>query len=414
MDFVAIDFETANSNRSSACAVGIVEVQGGKIVFEQVWLINPQQHFDRMNIEIHGITPAMVADSPTFSELWPVLEPLLNNKQVVAHNASFDMSVLRYCLDDAALPYPAFHYYCTYQLSKKLLPDMPSYRLNVLAGHYQIPLNHHDALDDARAAALILARLLEQEQQLSPTELVLAKGYKIGKMHARGYTPFSTTAAKSKKQAKPAASASAKRAAASATETAAEKSGLQLIRGQKADITRHLGLDQLIARVSWKLLNPALEIDATAFLLSAARRCERDEDCIFYGNPVSSHHSVSYSKLGPNEAQFKIDFSKLPLQIQRMAFTLSIYEGEAQQHDFSQVAEISIYLLHPQTEQVVAQFGFGEDLLKETAIVIGDLYLHNGNWKFDAIGKGFFSGLQALCENFGLEVSHPSNEAHSL
>ncbi|WP_341282433.1 3'-5' exonuclease [Paenibacillus sp. FSL H8-0537] len=245
MDFVAIDFETANSNRSSACAVGIVEVQGGKIVFEQVWLINPQQHFDRMNIEIHGITPAMVADSPTFSELWPILAPLLKNKQVVAHNASFDMSVLRYCLDDAALTYPAFHYYCTYQLSKKLLPNMLSYRLNVLASHYQIPLNHHDALDDARAAALILARLLEQEQQLGPTELALAKGYKIGKMHARGYTPFSTTAAKSKKQAKPSTSASTKRTQASATETAAEKSGLQVISGQQADMIRRLGLNSL-------------------------------------------------------------------------------------------------------------------------------------------------------------------------
>ena len=125
MDFIAIDFETANSSRSSACALGLVEVKDGRITTEHSWLIDPQQRFDGMNISIHGITPSMVIGQPTFQDLWPTVEPLLHGQIVVAHNASFDMSVLRYCLDGISLSYPQFQYLCTYLLGKKMLPDLP-------------------------------------------------------------------------------------------------------------------------------------------------------------------------------------------------------------------------------------------------------------------------------------------------
>ncbi|GAB6990773.1 hypothetical protein JCM16418A_28230 [Paenibacillus pini] len=200
MDFIAIDFETANANRSSACSLGLVEVRGGIITSEHSWLIDPMQHFDYRNVQIHGITESMVQGMPTFNELWPTIEPMLLGNHIVAHNASFDMSVLRYCLDGTYTDYPTFQYYCTYLLSKKMLPDMPSYKLNVIAESYNIPLNHHDALDDARASALILMNLLEQEQHPSPEHLSVALGCKIGTMFAGGYTPFSVP---NKKPAKP-------------------------------------------------------------------------------------------------------------------------------------------------------------------------------------------------------------------
>ncbi|AJS57615.1 3'-5' exonuclease [Paenibacillus sp. IHBB 10380] len=203
MDFVAIDFETANANRSSACALGLVEVQGGIITSEQVWLIDPEQHFDYRNIQIHGITESMVSGMPTFHELWPTIEPLLQGKQIVAHNASFDMSVLRYCLDKSLIDYPTFQYFCTYLLSKKMLQGMPSYKLNVIAEYYDIPLNHHDALDDARASATILLKLLEQEQYSGPMQLSIAHGCKIGSMFTGGYTPFSAPAKKRPKKSSP-------------------------------------------------------------------------------------------------------------------------------------------------------------------------------------------------------------------
>ena len=191
MNFTAIDFETANANRSSACALGLVEVKAGRITKEQVWLIDPQQHFDGRNIAIHGITPSMIQGKPTFSELWAELEPLLLGQVIVAHNASFDMSVLRYCLDGASLDYPDFQYLCTYLLGKKMLKHLPSHKLNVISGHYGIQLNHHDALDDARAAAKILLKLMEQEQHNDPLHLCSDQGYKAGTMFAGGYTAFS-------------------------------------------------------------------------------------------------------------------------------------------------------------------------------------------------------------------------------
>lgn len=196
MDFVAIDFETANANRSSACSLGLVEVQGGVITSEQVWLIDPQQPFDYRNTQIHGITPAMINGMPTFYELWPTIEPLLQGKQVIAHNASFDMSVLRYCLDQSGIDYPTFQYYCTYLLSKKMLQDISSYKLNVIAAYYDITLNHHEALDDARACAKILLKLLERENHADPLQLSKDHRCKIGTMFVGGYTPFSAPAKK--------------------------------------------------------------------------------------------------------------------------------------------------------------------------------------------------------------------------
>lgn len=236
MDFVAIDFETANSSRSSACAVGIVEVTNGKIIFEQSWLIDPRQHFDGMNISIHGITPSMVADQPTFMELWPTIHPLLKGKNVVAHNASFDMSVLRYCLDEAAINYPIFQYFCTYLISKKLLQNLPSHKLNVIAEHYGIPLKHHDALDDSRAAALLLLKILEQEQCESLLQLSETCGFKIGEMHVSGYKPFSAAKGRTNKKLPLPATTETKTLPVSKGKQTYEQR-LQLIRGQKKDIT---------------------------------------------------------------------------------------------------------------------------------------------------------------------------------
>lgn len=194
MDFTAIDFETANSSRSSACALGLVQVRAGIITAEHDWLIDPQQRFDGMNIAIHGITPSMVRGKPTFHELWPAIEPLLQGEIVVAHNASFDMSVLRYCLDAASVTYPDFQYLCTYLLGKKILQDLPSHKLNVISAHFGITLKHHDALDDARASAAILLKLMEQEQHNDPLVLAGSQGYKSGKMYAGGYSAFSAPA----------------------------------------------------------------------------------------------------------------------------------------------------------------------------------------------------------------------------
>ncbi|UQZ35385.1 DNA polymerase III subunit epsilon [Paenibacillus sp. PK3_47] len=200
MNFTAIDFETANSSRSSACSLGLVQIRDGVITAEHVWLIDPRQRFDGMNIAIHGITPSMVQGQPTFGELWPTLVPLLQDEIVVAHNAAFDMSVLRYCLDASGNSYPAFQYMCSYLLSKKILQDLPSHKLNVVSQHFGITLKHHDALDDARASAGILLKLMEKEQHHDPLLLAGSQGYTAGTLYAGGYTPFKAQPKKAAKK----------------------------------------------------------------------------------------------------------------------------------------------------------------------------------------------------------------------
>lgn len=441
MDFVTVDFETANSSRSSACSIGIVEVSQGKIAFEQEWLINPDQHFDPMNISIHNITPAMVKGQPTFQELWPTLLPFFENKSIVAHNASFDMSVLRYCLDHASLHYPAFDYYCTYLLSKKILTHLPSHKLNVISNHYGITFNHHDALEDARATANVLLKLLEQQQQLSPAELAKAYGYQIGQMYAGGYTSFSGSTVKKKKSklsstnTKPKVSTTAPTVGNTSESLLIDLSTLKhdstvrpihtsesiiqdnlistttnesvagLMAGQKIAISSKLSSSQLLIEIDWNLDHANIDLDATAFLLYANEQCKSDSDCIFYGQPDTPTGSVSYSKLRTNKAQFKVNLAKLSFEVQKIAFALTIYQEDEQKYHFSEVSEIHIRLIDPIIGKELAHFEVGQDLTKETAIVIGEMYLHKNDWKFNPIGKGFFGGLQALCEGFGLEVN---------
>ncbi|MGL4951612.1 MAG: exonuclease domain-containing protein [Mycoplasma sp.] len=134
MNAFIIDFETANSQRCSACSIGIVEIKDGKIVNEWSFLFKPANgYFDRINIKIHGITPDMVKDKSTFKEIWNNgLSDLLNNKIVFAHNASFDMSVSRATLAAYGLQHLNLHYSCTMLISKKLWPNCENHKLNTL------------------------------------------------------------------------------------------------------------------------------------------------------------------------------------------------------------------------------------------------------------------------------------------
>ena len=100
MNFIAIDFETANEKRASACSLGITVVKNNKIIEEKYWLIKPKPfRFESRNIIIHGIREEDVINEKEFDELWPEIKPYLENNLVIAHNASFDFSVLRNTLD---------------------------------------------------------------------------------------------------------------------------------------------------------------------------------------------------------------------------------------------------------------------------------------------------------------------------
>lgn len=160
VDFTAIDFETANGHPSSACAVGLVRVRSGVVVDRAAWLIRPPAghgEFAAFNIKIHGITPEMVASASTWESQLPALVDFIGSDIAVAHNASFDMGVIRAACAEAFAPTPKLRYLCSVQVSRKTY-DIPSHRLPLAAaaaGHEEFA--HHEALADAEACAAIVS-----------------------------------------------------------------------------------------------------------------------------------------------------------------------------------------------------------------------------------------------------------------
>ncbi|WP_119318212.1 3'-5' exonuclease [Companilactobacillus formosensis] len=170
MNFVAMDFETANGKRSSACSLALVLVRENKIVDSFYTLINPREVFSPRNIQIHHITPQDVQDAPTFDQVWPHIEPLFDNSHLVAaHNASFDNSVLKNTLTNYGIMAPKYLTIDTLRTSRKFYPDFPNHKLNTVSKALNIDLkNHHNALADSVACAEIL---LKTEQQFGTEQI---------------------------------------------------------------------------------------------------------------------------------------------------------------------------------------------------------------------------------------------------
>ena len=190
MNFVALDFETANSSRGSVCSIGLVEYENGQLIREYYRLIKPKQnYFSGINISVHGITAEDVANEHEFDVLWhEEIRELVEGKFLVAHNAQFDMSVLRAVLDQYNLPYPMLAYNCTVNISKKTWA-LPRYKLNVVSDYLGIELDHHHALDDARASAMILLKAAEELRAVDVKDLVTKTGTENGMMFDTGYEP---------------------------------------------------------------------------------------------------------------------------------------------------------------------------------------------------------------------------------
>ena len=173
MDFVALDFETANRNWNSACEIGLVVVEDGRVVDSYRSLIRPTPNrFDSGNIRVHKIRPQDVADAPTFSELFEELLPYIADRHLVAHNASFDLGVLLSSLRLYGLPTPSLTYSCTVQLARRVWPEAPRYGLGILSSWLGIDLQHHQALSDANACAQIMLHAQQMLGSASTSDLL--------------------------------------------------------------------------------------------------------------------------------------------------------------------------------------------------------------------------------------------------
>lgn len=158
--YIAFDVETPNRLNDRMSAIGITVIEDGEIVDDFFSLVNPEARFDAFNTQLTGIDASKVASAPTFAALWETLEPLLSSGLLVAHNAPFDLGVLKKCLHAYGIAWrPRVAYACTVQMGRRLLPGM-RHGLDVLCGYYGICLDHHQADSDSRACAEILLRYL--------------------------------------------------------------------------------------------------------------------------------------------------------------------------------------------------------------------------------------------------------------
>ena len=181
-EFACIDFETANASRGSVCACAIVKANRHEILDHYYTLVKPKDlWFDPINVSIHGITEDDVEDAPEFDEIWPRIEALRGGLPLVAHNASFDISVLRHVLSDYAITWPDLGYCCTYLAARQTWPGMLRYSLDCVAEFLGIEFEHHKALEDARTCAVVMQRILDHHGIDSldelPSKILLNNGH---------------------------------------------------------------------------------------------------------------------------------------------------------------------------------------------------------------------------------------------
>ena len=165
--YVVFDVETPNRENNRISAIGISVVENGIITEEFYSLVNPETYFDYFNSQLTGIYEEDVETAPNFAELWNEIEPLMSDGILTAHNATFDLGVLKHCLKSYGIEWKHYvHYLCTVQTGRRHLPGMP-HKLNDLCDYYGIRLNHHHAGSDSRACAEILLNYANEGVELN-------------------------------------------------------------------------------------------------------------------------------------------------------------------------------------------------------------------------------------------------------
>jgi tellurium resistance protein TerD len=189
---------------------------------------------------------------------------------------------------------------------------------------------------------------------------------------------------------------------------------VNLTKGQKIDLTKgNPGLRNILVGLGWdtnRYQGAAYDLDASAFLLGANGKAASISDFIFYNNATHVSGSVIYG--GDNrdgegdgdDETIRVDLSKIPVNIEKIAFTVTIDEAEERAQNFGQVDNAYIRVVNDSNGADLIRYDLGEDYSIETAVVVAELYRHGGEWKFSAVGSGFAGGLAALCRTYGLDA----------
>lgn len=189
--FIAIDYETANSQYESVCAVGVTRVENGKIIDNFYSLIKPSKEhdfFDPFNTSIHGISKKDVKDAPSFAEVWNSIEPMYatGNLPVACHYAGFDIRVTESMLAYLDIDFTEIRFYDTCSISKKVWPELINFKLNTISNFLSIDLDHHNASSDSQACAKIAIKHLEALSMSTLAEVAKNFGYDLGLLNVNG------------------------------------------------------------------------------------------------------------------------------------------------------------------------------------------------------------------------------------
>ncbi len=198
MEFIAIDFETATADRNSACEIGLTWVKDLVVRKTRSWLIKPKcyPYFSPHNIAVHGIHPHEVANAPDLPAFWKEFGHVFEGRTIIAHNASFDMSVLRSTLTAYGIPNPSLKYLCSYQLAKRAWPTASAYDLKTLCRMLSLDLSHHRAGDDSRAAAEVFIRAAHMLGASTFEEMLARTNMRAGEVFPGGHMPTSVVRVK--------------------------------------------------------------------------------------------------------------------------------------------------------------------------------------------------------------------------
>ena len=199
------------------------------------------------------------------------------------------------------------------------------------------------------------------------------------------------------------------------TERKFEKMAVSLRKGQKVDLTKgNPSLKKILIGLGWDTNKYDggfdFDLDAAAFLLGANGKVNSDDDFVFYNN--LKHKSGAVEHMGDNltgegegdDEEIKIDLEKVPANVEKIDFTVTIYDADTRRQTFGQVSNAYIRVVDDVTQRELIRYDLGEDFSVETAVVVGEIYRHNGEWKFNAIGSGWSGGLAALGRNYGVNV----------
>ena len=191
---------------------------------------------------------------------------------------------------------------------------------------------------------------------------------------------------------------------------------INLQKGQKVDLTKgNPSLKNIMVGLGWDVnvfdSGADFDLDAAAFMVGENGKCPTEKEVIFYGN--LEHSSGALKHMGDNltgegegdDEQIEVDLTNIPANVSRVVFTVTIYDAEVRRQNFGQVSNAFIRIVDVATDRELIRYDLGEDFSIETAVVVGELYRHNGEWKFNAIGSGFQGGLAALCGHYGIEVA---------